>query len=108
MLKCRALACAEPGQLLAHRPHRHRESHRDFRHSLARSDVGDDLFSTVNGQVGIMIRVVHPSGPLAGVWRLQPNSVLGEQPPETSKLLGQNRFEMRLHLGYEIWGHSPA
>ncbi len=33
-----------------------------------------------------MMRVVHPSGSSAGVWRLQPNPVPGEQPPETSQL----------------------
>jgi hypothetical protein len=31
-------------------------------------------------------KVVHPSGSLAGVWRLQPNPVSGDQPSETSQL----------------------
>ena len=47
---------------------------------------GDDPFSTVNGQAGILIRVVHPSGSLAEVWRFQTNPVPGEHPPETSQL----------------------
>lgn len=46
---------------------------------------GDDLFLIVNGQAGIPIRAVHPSGSPAGVSRLQPDPVPGEQPPETSQ-----------------------
>ena len=76
--KRRAPARAKPGQPLAHRPHRHRERRRDLRRGLARDDAGDDLFSTVNSQAGILMRVVHLSGSLAGVWRLQPNPVPGE------------------------------
>jgi transposase len=64
---------------LARRQHRHRESRRELHRSVARNDAGNDQLSTVNGQAGVLMRVVHTSGSLAGVWRLQPKPVSGER-----------------------------
>lgn len=71
---CRCRICqtssTEPRQPLAHLVHRNGEIHLNPRRSLARNDAGDDLFSTVNRQAGILVRVIHPCGSPAGVWRL--------------------------------------
>lgn len=48
--------------------------------------AGNDKLSTVNGETCTLMRVVHPSGSSAGVWRLQPNSEPDEQPTESSHL----------------------
>ena len=58
----------------------------DHRHRAALPMTVDDQVSTMNGGAGILVRVVHPSGSSAGVWRLQPNSEPVEQPTESSQL----------------------
>jgi len=63
----------------------------DLRRSLARDDAGDDPFSTVNGQAGILMRVGRPSGSAAGAPRLQPNPVSDGQPDQTSRLAPRSR-----------------
>lgn len=62
------------------------QARRDLRRPLARKNASNDLLSTVDGETGTMMRVVHPSGPRVVVWRLQPDPDPGEQPPETSQL----------------------
>lgn len=84
--KRRLPARAEPRKPFAHRADRYREGRSNLRRSLPRDDTGNDLFSTVKRQAGILMGVVHPAGSSAGVRRLQPDPVPGEQPSENSHL----------------------
>jgi hypothetical protein len=49
-------------------------------------NAGDDPLSTVNRGAGPIVGIVHPAKSSTGVWRLQPNPVLSEQPHENSLL----------------------
>ena len=79
-------ARSEPRQPLANSAQRDAERLGHLPRALPGPNAGDNLLSTVDGQAGTMMRVVHPSGSSAGVWRLQPDLKPGEQPPETSHL----------------------
>ena len=84
--KRRAPARPEPCNPFAHGPHRHTEGRRHLGGTLSGADTRDDLHSTVDGETGILMRVVHPWGSSAVVWRLLPKPTSGEQPTETSQL----------------------